>query len=192
MFIMQSHCHHSPLPFIESLLKLSWNVMERLPTCPSPMSWSTNVAHWAVNGANVELPLTCSCMCWILTWLDKTHAFMVWDGFKAQGCMSCLHTLWDRPHFHQHSSCSLNVIIRHSHQQNLCWNTLEMSWNVFQLQAHHQCHYPLTHTLSIERGQCWNSFKLSLYVSKFDMVRLDTCLHGVGGFQDSRIHEVPT
>ena len=54
------------------------------------------------------------CMCRILTWLDKTHTFMVWEGFKAQVCMSCLHNIFDHPHFHQRSSCSLIVIILHS------------------------------------------------------------------------------
>ena len=68
---------------------------------------------------------------WNLTWLDKTHAFIVWEGFKSQGCMLCPHSIWDCPHFHQRSSCSLTVIIHHSHQGNLCWNYLEMPWNVF-------------------------------------------------------------
>ena len=139
---MQSHCYHSPLPWIFFLSKLSWNVMERLPiTSPSPMPLSTDVARWAVKGSNVEIPSTCAYMSQNLTWLGKTHAFMVWEGFKAQGCMSCPHNLWDHPRFHQSSSCSLIVIIHHSHQWNLCWNSLEMSWSVFQ-QAHHQCHYP--------------------------------------------------
>ena len=110
----------------------SWNVMEHLPiTRPSPMPLSTDVACWAAIGANVQSPSTCACMCRNLTWLDKTHAFTVWEGFKAQGCMLCPHNLWDPPHFHQRSSCSLIVIIHHSHQWNICWNSLEMSWNVF-------------------------------------------------------------
>ena len=107
--------------------------MERLPTSPSPIPWSTDVACWAVNGANVEIPSTFACMLQYLTWLDKTHAFMVWDVFKAQGCMSCLHNLWDHPRFHQRSSCSLIVIFCHSHQRNICRNSLEISLNVFQL-----------------------------------------------------------
>ena len=119
--------------------------MEHLPiTNPSPMSLSTDIARWVMKGTNVEIPSTYACMCQNLTWLDKIHAFIVWEGFKAQGCMSCPHNLWDHPHFHQRSSCNLIVIIHHSHQQSICQNSLEMSWNIFQLQTHHQCHYPLT------------------------------------------------
>ena len=34
---------------------------------------------------------------------------------------------------------------------------------------------------------------MQLYASKFDMVRLDTCLDGMGGFQDLRMYiDVPT
>ena len=121
---------------------MSWNIFQL--TIPPPMQLSTDIAHWDVNGDNIEIHSTCSYMCRNLTWLDKTHAFMVWEGFKAQGCMSCPHNLWDHPRFHQHSSCSLVVIIRHSHQGNLCQKSLEMSWNVFQLQAHRQCNYPAT------------------------------------------------
>ena len=98
----------------------NWNVMEHLPWSPSPIPWSINVAHWALNGANVEIPSTYACMHQNLTWLDKTCAFTVWEGFKAQGCMACPQNLWDHPRLHQHSSCSLMVIIHHSHQRNLC------------------------------------------------------------------------
>ena len=97
------------------------------------MPLSTDVAGWVVNGANAKIPSTCAYMCWNFTWLDKTHAFMAWEGFKAQGCMSCPHNLWYRPRFHQRSSCSLIVIICHSHQWNHCRNSLEMSWNIIQL-----------------------------------------------------------
>jgi len=145
MFIMQSHCHHSPFPSTEYLSKLYWNVMGPLPfKIPSPMPLSINVARWVVKGANVEIPSTWSCLCHNLTRLDKTYAFMVCEGFKAQGYMLCPHNIWDHPRFHQHSSCSLIVIIHHSHQCNLCWNSLEMSWSIFQLQSHHQCHCPPT------------------------------------------------
>ena len=95
---------------MKSLLKISWNVMEHLPRSPSPMPLSTDVTSWAVKGANFEIPSTSACMRQNLTWLDKTHAFMVWDGFKAQGYMLCSHNLWDCPRFHQRSSCSLIVI----------------------------------------------------------------------------------
>ena len=126
-FIMHYQCHYSPFPLRESLSKLFWNVMEHLPiTIPSPMPLSTDVAHWAVKGANIEIPSTCACMCQNLTWSDKTHAFTVSEGFKAQGCMSCPHNLLDRPCFHQSSSCSLIFIIHHSCQWNLCRNSLEM------------------------------------------------------------------
>ena len=74
------------------------------------MALSIDAACWAVNGANVAIPSTWACMCQNLTWLDKTHAFMVWEGFKAQGCMSCLHNVWDRPCFHQHSLCN-NIVL---------------------------------------------------------------------------------
>ena len=107
------------------------------------MPLSTDVTRWVVNGANIEISSTCACMRRNLAWLDTTHTFMVWDGFKDQGCMSFTCNVWYHPHFHQRSSCNLFVIIRHSHQQNICWNSLEMSWNVFQ-QAHHWCHYPPT------------------------------------------------
>ena len=36
------------------------------------------------------------------------------------------------------------------------------------------------------------SFKICMYASKFYMVILDTCLDGMGGFQDSRMYDVPT
>ena len=126
----------------ESLLKLSWNVMESLPRIPSLMPLSIDMAHWVVNGANAKIPSTCECMCQNLTWSNKTHAFMVRGVLKGQGCMLCPHNLWYHPRFHQHSSCNLTVIIFHSHQWNLCQSSLEISWNIFQ-QAHHQCHYPL-------------------------------------------------
>ena len=45
------------------------------------------------------------------------------------------------------------------------------------------------HIVSSEWGQRWNFFNMCLYASKFDMVRLDTCLDGMGGFQDSRIYD---
>ena len=140
---MQSHCHHLSFSSMESLSKLSWNFMECLPTSPSPMTLSIDVARWAVKGANVEIPSNCVCMHQNFTWLDKTHSFMLWEGFKAQGCMSCPHNHWDCPRFHQLSSCSLIVIICNSHQENLCRNYPEMSWKVFQ-QSHHQCRYPPT------------------------------------------------
>ena len=139
---MQSHYNHSPFPSTKYLPKLCWNVMEHLPTIPSPMPLSTDVARWVVKGANVEIPSTCACMRQNLTWLDKTHAFTVWEGFKAQACMSYPYNIWDHTCFNQRSSCSIIVIIRHSHQQNLCRNSIEMSWNIFQ-RAHYQCHYPL-------------------------------------------------
>jgi hypothetical protein len=131
---MQSHCHLLPFPSTESLSKLSWNVMERLPINESiTNALSIDVAHWAVNGENVEIPLDFAYVRRNLTWLDKTHAFTMWEGFKVQGFMSCLHNVWDHPHFHQRSSCSLIVIFCHSHQWNLCRNSLEMSRNIFQL-----------------------------------------------------------
>ena len=84
MFIMQYHCNHLPFASMKSLSKLSWNVMKHLPTSPSQISLSTNVAHWAGKGDNIEIPSTCACMHWNLTWLDKTHAFTVWEGFKQR------------------------------------------------------------------------------------------------------------
>ena len=138
---MQSHFHHSPFPYMESLSQLSWNVMERLPTSPSPMPWSIDVTRWAVNGANVEIPSNCSCMHQNLTWLDKAQAFTVWEGFKAQGCLMCPYNLWDRLCLHQCSSCSLIVIIfpfpSMESLSKLSWNVMEhlptfpspMSWS---------------------------------------------------------------
>ena len=41
-----------------------------------------------------------------------------------------------------------------------------------------------------EWGQRWNLLNMCLYASKFDMVRLDTCLDDMGGFQDSRMYDV--
>ena len=120
---------------------MSWNIFQL--TVPSPMPLSTDDRCWAVNGANVEIPSTWAWNCQNLTWLDKSHAFTVWEGLMAQGCMLCPHNVWDHPHFHKHSSCSVTVIFWHFHQWNLCRNSLEMSWNVFQ-QAHHWCHYPPT------------------------------------------------
>ena len=115
--------------------------------------------------ANVEIPSTCACMHQNFKWLDKTHAFMVWEGFKAQGYMSCTHNLWYHPRFHQCSSCSLIVIIHHSHQWNLCKNSLQMSWNVFQ-QSHQQCHYSLTSHVEQWMGQMLKFLQLVLVCVK--------------------------
>ena len=158
-FIMQSHCYHSPFPSIKSLSKLYWNVMEHIPTSPSPVPLYTDVTHWAVKRANVEISSTCAYMCRNLTWLDKTYAFTVWEGFKAQGCLTCSKNIWDHPHLHQHSSCSLMVIIRHSHKWNLCQNSIEMSWNAFQ-QSHHQCHDPPTSHVEQWMGPMLKSLQL--------------------------------
>jgi len=122
---------------MESLSKLSWNVTERLPTCPSPMA-SIESTRWAVNGANVEMSSNCSYMRRNLIWLDQVHALNVWEGFKTQGYLKSPHNLWDR----QHSSCNLIVIIPHSHLWNLFWNCLEISWNIFE-HGHYQCHPPM-------------------------------------------------
>ena len=140
---MQPHCHHLSFPSMKSLLKHSWNVMENLPTSPSLMSLSTDIASWVVKGANIKITSTYSYMHRNLTWLDKTRTFTLWEGFKDQGCMSCPYNVWDHPHFHKRSSCSLIIIILHSHHWNLCRNSLEMWWNIFK-QSHHQCHYPPT------------------------------------------------
>ena len=113
--------------FFKTLLKCHGCI----PTSPSPMPLSTGIARWGVNGANIEITSICAYMRRNLTWLDKTHAFTVWEGCKDRGYMSCLHNLWDRPCFHQGSSCSVIVIINHSQQWNRCRNYLEMSWNVF-------------------------------------------------------------
>ena len=141
MLIMESHFLHSRFQSMESLSKLSRNVMEYLPSSPSPMPWSTDVTRWVVYRSSVEIPSTCSYMRQNFTWLDKTYAFMVWEGFKAQEWLTFPQTIWDHPHLHQRSSCSLMVIIIHSHQWSLCRNSIEMSWNVFQ-EDHHQCHDP--------------------------------------------------
>ena len=171
MFIMKSHCHHLSFPSIESLSILYWNVMERLPKSTSPMPWSTDTARWVVNGANVEIPSTSTCMHRNLTWIDKTHALMVWDGFKAQGCMSSMHNVWYCPHFHQLSSCNLIVIIRYSHQWKLCRNSLEMSWKVIHLKV------PPPMPLATDRA-CWlvnganvQIHQFVLVCFEFDMVR---------------------
>ena len=126
---------------MEYLSKIYWNEMEHLPRIPSPIPWSIDTTRWAVNRDNVEIPSNCASMLQNLTWLGKTHALMVWEGFNAQGFMSCPLNIWDRPRLHQLSWCNLIVIIHHSHLWNLCQNSLEMSWNVFQ-QVHHQCHDP--------------------------------------------------
>ena len=49
-------------------------------------------------------------------------------------------------------------------------------------------HWP--RIVSSEWGQHWNFFNMCLYASKFDMVSLDTCLDGMGGFQNSRMYDV--
>ena len=41
--------------------------------------------------------------------------------------------------------------------------------------------------MTCEWGQRRNIFNLCLYALKFDMVRLDTCIDGMGGFPDSNI-----
>ena len=74
----------------------------------------------------------------------RTHTLMVCKGFKTQGSLPSPHNIQDRPSLHQRSSCSLIVIVCHSHLFNICRNSLEMSWN-FQ-HAHHQCHPPTPHT----------------------------------------------
>ena len=111
--------------FVETLLKCHGTSSNYKPNPNTIIHRRRTLSH--------EMGQRCACMHRNLTWLEKTHAFIVWEGFRAKGCMSCPHNLWDRPHFHQRSSCSLIVIIRHSHQQSLCQNSLEMSWNVFQL-----------------------------------------------------------
>ena len=132
-------CHSHQRNCCWNSLELSWNAFQLTSLSPIPLS--TDVRRWVVNGANLEIPSTCAYMRQNLTWLDKAHAFTVWEGFKTQGYMVCLHNIWDHPHLHQWSWCNLIVIICHSHIWNLCRNSLEMSWNVFQ-QAHHQCHDP--------------------------------------------------
>ena len=117
-----------------------------------------------------------------LTWLDKTCDFTVWEGFKAQGCMSCTHNVWDHPHFHQCSSCSLFVIFFETLLK--CHETSSNKW------SHHLFHHPSMPTLSSEWVQRCDSFNLGLYVSKFDMVRWDMRLYGLGGFQGSSMHVV--
>ena len=149
-------------------LEMSWKVFQL--TSPSPIPLSIDVTRWAVNGANVEIPSTCAYMCQNLTWLDKTHASMAWEGFKDQGCMLCPHNRWDRPRFHQCSSCSLIVIICHSHQLNHCQNSLEMSWNFFQ-EAHHQCNYPPTSHIEQWKGPTLKFLQLVPICIKIDMVR---------------------
>ena len=118
---------------------------------------------------NVEIPSNCACIHQNLTWLDRAHAFMVWDGFKAQGCLTCPHNIWDCPSLHQSSSCSLIVIIRHP-IKGIFVETL--------LKCHETSsnYKPITNviihrrrTLSSERGQRWNSFNLCLYASKFGL-----------------------
>ena len=115
-----------------------------------------------IKGIFIETILKCS-------WNIFQQAFMLWEGFKAQGCISCLHNVWHHQYFHQHSSCSVIVIILHSHQ----WSKL--SWNVME---RHPFKNPTTNAiihrpymLSDEWGQRSNSFNLCMYVVKFDMVR---------------------
>ena len=150
---------------MESFSKLYWNVMERVPTSTSPMPWSIDVARWEVNGANFGIPINFAYMCRNLTWLDNTHAFIVWEGVNTQGCMSFPHNIWDFPHLHQRSSCSLIVIIRHSHLCNLCQNSLEMSWNVF-LHSHHQCHDPPTSHVDLWMGPMFKFLQIVLVYIK--------------------------
>ena len=156
LIVTIQHSHQQNL--CRKYLEMAWNIFQL--TSPPPIPLSTNVARWGVNGANIEIPSTCSYMCWNLTWLNKTHAFMVWDGFKAQGCMWCMHNLWDHPCFHQCSSCNLIVIICHSHQRNRCRKSLEMSSNTFQLTTHHHFHYPQTSHIEEWMGPMLKSLQL--------------------------------
>ena len=113
--------------FVETLLKCH-GTSSYIPITNIMIHWHcTLTSEWG----NTEIPSNCSYMHRNLTWLDKTHAFTVWEGFKAQGFLTCLHMLWDHPCLHQRSSCSIIVIIHHSHLWNLCRNSLEMSWNIF-------------------------------------------------------------
>ena len=187
---MQSHCHHSPFPSTESLSKISWNIMERFPTIPSPMPLCTDITHWAVNGKNVEIPSTWACVHRNLAWLDKTHAFTLWEGFKAKDtCHSCI--IFEIIH--------VSISVHHA----VSLSSFVIPIKGIFIKTLLKCHgtssnEPITnaiihwrHTLSSEWGQRLNSFKLWLYTLKFDMVRLNTYLHNMGGFEDSRMHDLP-
>ena len=133
IFINVHHCliiiiHHShQWNFYRNSLEMSWNVFQL--KIPPPMPLSTDVACWVVNGANVEIPSACSCMHQNLTCLHKTHTFTAWEGFKAQGRMSCLHNIWYCPRFHRRSS--LFHCCHSSFPSMECLSKL--SWNVMEL-----------------------------------------------------------
>ena len=40
--------------------------------------------QWPVNGANIEIFSNCFCMHWNLTWIDYSHALMIWESFWTQ------------------------------------------------------------------------------------------------------------
>jgi hypothetical protein len=66
------------------------------------------------------------------------------------------------------------------------------------LKCHRTSNSPTTNFMHLPRivssewGQRCNFFNMCLYASKFDMVRLYTCLDSMGGFQDSRMYDAPT
>ena len=99
-----------------------------------------------------------------------------------------LHNIWDHPCLHQRSSCSLIVIIRHSHIWKFVETLLKFHGMSFNMPITHVIHRH--HTVSSEWGQCWNFFKFVLYALKFEMVRIGTCLDGMWGLQDSRLCDV--
>ena len=40
--------------------------------------------QWPANGANFEIFSNCFCMHWNLTWMDYSHALMIWEGFHTE------------------------------------------------------------------------------------------------------------
>ena len=61
------------------------------------------------------------------------------------------------------------------------WKFHERTYNTPTMNSIHQ---PFI-VISIEWGQRWNFFKMCMYALKFYMVRLGTCLDGMGGFKHS-------
>ena len=162
---MQSHCNHSPFPSMKSLSKLSWNVMERLPTIPSPM---LHVEQWM--GPTLKfLQLVHVC---VKIWHGKERHMPSWCGRVSVLKDAChAHIIFEIIH----------VFINVHHAISLLSFTIPI--NEIFVETLLKCHgtssnKPITnviihrrHMLSSERGQHWNSFNLFLYASKFDMVR---------------------
>ena len=63
---------------------------------------SIDPTQWAVSGDNVDITSKCAYVHWNFTWLDWSHALMVWEGFKTKGIHCHHHHYHHDCHFYPH------------------------------------------------------------------------------------------